>query len=220
MKILSINISEPKKIVFNNKELVSSIYKKPVKGEVEITENGIIGDKQADLTVHGGYEKAVYGYSYSHYQTWSQQMNQDYSNEYGLVGENLTIDNFDERTLFIGDEITVSDCILKITQPRIPCYKLGIKMKERKFPQLFSQSGNVGAYMKVIKPGKISEGDEITVTKQEKNSMTVFEIMQLLYKDIKNIDQMKIALDIDSLTEEIKEKFRERLLKLGDFSSV
>ena len=93
-------------------------------------------------------------------------------------------------------------------------------MKERKFPQLFSQSGNVGAYMKVIKPGKISEGDEITITKQEKNSMTVFEIMQLLYKDIKNIDQMKIALDIDSLTEEIKEKFRERLLKLGDFSSV
>ena len=74
--------------------------------------------------------------------------------------------------------------------------------------------------MKVIKPGKISEGDEITITKQEKNSMTVFEIMQLLYKDIKNIDQMKIALDIDSLTEEIKEKFRERLLKLGDFSSV
>ena len=69
MKILSINISQPKKIVFNNKELVSSIYKKPVKGEVQITENGIIGDKQADLTVHGGYEKAVYGYSYSHYQT-------------------------------------------------------------------------------------------------------------------------------------------------------
>ncbi len=220
MKILSINISEPKKIVFNNKELVSSIYKKPVNGEIEVTENGIIGDKQADLSVHGGYDKAVYGYSYAHYKTWSEEMGQDYSSEYGLVGENLTIDNFDEKKLFIGDEITISNCMLKITQPRTPCYKLGIKMNERKFPQLFSQSGYVGAYMKVVRPGKISEGDEVVITRQEKNSMTIYQIAQLLHKDIKNIDQMKIALNIESLTEEVKEKFRERLLKLGDYSCV
>ncbi|MAQ73556.1 MAG: hypothetical protein CMD49_04550 [Gammaproteobacteria bacterium] len=220
MKILSINISEPKKIVFNNKELVSSIYKKPVDGEVEITENGIIGDKQADLSVHGGFEKAVYAYSYSHYKSWSEQMGEDYSNDYGLVGENLTIDDFDEKNLYIGDEVTISNCILKITQPRIPCFKLGIKMNDRKFPQLFSQSGNVGAYMKVLTPGKISKGDEIIITRQESSSMTVYEIMYLLYKDIQNTDQMKRALKISSLTEDIKEKFRERLLKLGDYSSL
>ena len=203
-----------------NKELVSSIYKKPVDGEVEITKNGIIGDKQADLRVHGGFEKAVYAYSYSHYKSWSEQMGEDYSNDYGLVGENLTIDDFDEKNLFIGDEVTISNCILKITQPRIPCFKLGIKMNNRKFPKLFSQSGNVGAYMKVLTPGKISKGDEITITRQESSSMTVYEIMYLLYKDLQNTDQMKRALKISSLTEDIKEKFRERLLKLGDYSSL
>ena len=185
-----------------------------------LTENGIIGDKQADLSVHGGFEKAIYAYSYSHYKSWSEQMGKDYSNDYGLVGENLTIDDFDEKNLYIGDEVTISNCILKITQPRIPCFKLGIKMNDRKFPQLFSQSGNVGAYMKVLTPGKISKGDEIIITRQESSSMTVYEIMYLLYKDKQNTDQMKRALEISSLTEDIKEKFRERLLKLGDYSSL
>ena len=219
MKILSINISEPKKIFFNNKERFTSIYKKPVDGEVEITENGIIGDKQANLKIHGGFDKAIYAYSYTHYKSWSQQMNQDFSNNFGLVGENLTVDNFDERNLYIGDEIAISSCILKITQPRLPCFMLGIKMNDRKFPKLFSQSGNVGAYMKVLKPGKISKGDEIKVIKQDSNSMTIFEIMHLLYKDVENINQMKRSLKINSLTEEIKEKFRERLIKLGDYES-
>ena len=82
MKILSINISEPKKIFFNNKERFTSIYKKPVDGEVEITENGIIGDKQANLKIHGGFDKAIYVYSYTHYKSWSQQMNQDFSNNH------------------------------------------------------------------------------------------------------------------------------------------
>ena len=219
MKILSINISEPKKIVFNHKELVTSIYKKPIDSEVEVAEGGIIGDKQADLRFHGGFEKALYAYSYSHYEFWSKQMGQDFSNDFGLVGENLTIENFNEKNISIGDEITVSTCIFKITQPRIPCYKLGIKMNDRKFPRLFSQSGNVGAYMKVIKPGKMSKGDEIEITKHESSSMTIFEIMELLYKDTKNIDQMKKALNIESLTEEIKDKFRERLLKLGSYET-
>ena len=219
MKILSINISKPEKIVFNNKDLVTSIYKKPVNGEVEVTKDGIIGDGQADLRVHGGFDKALYAYSYSHYEFWGKQMNQDFSNNFGLVGENLTIENFDEKNINIGDEITISSCTFKITQPRIPCFKLGIKMNDRNFPRSFSQSGNVGAYMKVLQPGSISTGDEIKITNQESNSMTIFEITELLYKDIKNINQMKKALEINSLTEEIKEKFRERLMKLGDYET-
>ncbi len=219
MKILSINISKPEKIVFNNKDLFTSIYKKPVNREVEITKDGIIGDGQADLRVHGGFEKAVYVYSYSHYDFWGKQMNQDFSNDFGLVGENLTVENFNEKKVKIGDEISISSCIFKITQPRIPCFKLGIKMNDRNFPRLFSQSGNVGAYMKVLQPGKISIGDEIKIGNQEPDSMTIFEIMELLYKDIKNVDQMKKALKISSLTEEIKEKFRERLVKLGDYET-
>ena len=91
MKVLSINVSEPQKVIFNGKELITSIYKKPVSKKVMVTSQGIEGDRQADLSVHGGYDKAVYGYSYNHYKLWGERLNKEFT-EFGLVGENLTID--------------------------------------------------------------------------------------------------------------------------------
>ena len=219
MKILSINISEPKKIVFNGKELITSIYKKPIEGPIEVTDVGLIGDRQADMKVHGGYDKAIYAYSYKHYQTWSEEMNQEY-NEFGLVGENLTIDDFDERKIYIGDELKIGNCLFQISQPRIPCYKIGIKMNSRDFPKKFSQSGLLGSYLRVLEPGKISKNDEVEYIRKEKQSLSVYEVAEILFRDINNIDKMKKSLDLTYLTEEIKERFRERLMKLGDFGSL
>ena len=219
MKILSINVSEPQKVTFNGKELITSIYKKPVSNRVQVTSQGIEGDRQADLSVHGGYDKAVYAYSYSHYKLWSEHLKKEF-NEYGLVGENLTIDNFDENDIRIGDRLKINDCVLQVSQPRIPCYKIGIKMNSRDFPRMFSQSGLLGSYLRVIEEGAIEKGDTIEKIHEENNSMSIKEIASILFVDIKNIELMKKALDIDSLTEEIKEKFRERLMKLGDFSSL
>ena len=219
MKILSINVSEPQKVTFNGKELITSIYKKPVSNKVTVSSQGIEGDRQADLTVHGGYDKAVYAYSYTHYQTWSEKLNSDFK-EYGLVGENLTIDDFDEDKINIGDQFKINECILQVSQPRIPCYKIGIKLNSREFPKMFSQSGLLGSYLRVIHDGEISPGDTIHKVHSEENSMSVKDIAHLLFVDVKNIELMKQALDIKPLTEEIKEKFRERLMKLGDFSSL
>ena len=117
MKILSINISEPKKIIFNGKELITSIYKKPIDGLVNVGDVGIDGDLQADLKVHGGYDKAIYAYSFQHYKFWSEKLNQDF-NDFGLVGENLTIDDFNEKDLnsyldTIGKNIGLNDLTLK-----------------------------------------------------------------------------------------------------------
>ena len=219
MKILSINVSEPQKVTFNGKELITSIYKKPVSNKVTVSSQGIEGDRQADLTVHGGYDKAVYAYSYTHYQTWSEKLNSDFK-EYGLVGENLTIDDFDEDKINIGDQFKINECLLQVSQPRIPCYKIGIKLNSREFPKMFSQSGLLGSYLRVIHDGEISPGDTIHKVHSEENSMSVKDIAHLLFVDVKNIELMKQALDIKPLTEEIKEKFRERLMKLGDFSSL
>ena len=219
MKLLSINISEPKKITFNGKELITSIYKIPVDKEVEVGHLGIEGDRQADLQVHGGDDKAVYAYSHTHYSHWSDVMKKSYE-EFGLVGENLTIDNFDEKDVHIGDEYKIGTTLLQISQPRIPCYKVGIKMNSREFPKLFSQSGLLGSYMRVIEPGKINIGDSVELSKREDSSISIFEISQLLFVDLKNIEGMKRAIDLKHLSEEIKEKFRERLMKLGDFSSL
>ena len=219
MKILSVNVSEPKKVIFNGKELITSIYKKPVSKRVRVTSQGIEGDRQADLSVHGGFDKAVYGYSFEHYKTWGERLQREFT-EFGLVGENLTISSFDESEINIGDRFQINDCILQVSQPRIPCYKVGIKMNSRDFPKMFSQSGLLGSYFRVVQEGSIEEGDEIEKIHSEENSMSIKDISTILFVDLKNIELMKKALDIKSLTEEIKEKFRERLMKLGDFSSL
>mgnify|MGYP001204618372 FL=1 len=219
MKLLSINISEPKKITFNGKELVSSIYKMPVEVSVDVGQLGIKGDRQADLRVHGGYDKAVYAYSYKHYAYWSETLNNDYK-DFGLVGENLTIDDFDEKSIFIGDEYKIGTTVLQVSQPRIPCYKIGIKMNNREFPKLFSQSCLLGSYLRVIEPGTISKNDSVELVNRDNEEISVYDTAQLLFTDIKNVEKMKKAVDTKHLSEEIKEKFRERLMKLGDFSSL
>jgi len=179
----------------------------------------LFGDRQADMKVHGGYDKALYAYSHKHYQTWSKEMNQDYS-EFGLVGENLTIDDFDEKEIYIGDELKIGNCLFQISQPRIPCYKIGIKMNSRDFTKKFSQSGLLGSYLRVLETGSISRGDEVEYIRKESDSMSIYEISEILFQDINNIDKMKKAVDLKYLTEEIKERFRERLMKLGDYSSL
>ena len=219
MKVLSINISEPKKITFNGKELITSIYKMPVEREVNVNQLGIEGDRQADLQVHGGYDKAVYAYSHKHYNHWSSILKEEFV-DFGLVGENLTIEDFNEKDVFIGDEYKIGSVILQVSQPRIPCYKVGIKMNNRDFPRTFSQSGLLGAYMRVIKEGAMSKGDVVELQNRNVDSMSLFDIAELLFVDLKNIEKMKKAINVPNLSEEIKEKFRERLMKLGDFSAL
>ena len=219
MKILSINTSPPKKINFKNKIVNTSIFKEPKNNELSVTKNGLEGDRQADLLAHGGINKAIYAYSYKHYEYWGNFLRKDFSEEYGLVGENLTIDDFDEKNIFIGDEFRISAAILKVTQPRIPCYKISIKMNEKNFMKYFIEHNYLGIYMKVINDGIIKKGDEIELTYREPNSMTIYDISMLLFSD-NNIKKMKKATSLDCLTDEIKQRFNERLAKLGHYETI
>ena len=219
MKILSINTSPPKKINFKNKIVNTSIFKEPKNNELSVTKNGLEGDRQADLLAHGGIDKAIYAYSYKHYEYWGNFLRKDFSEEYGLVGENLTIDDFDEKNIFIGDEFRISSAILKVTQPRIPCYKISIKMNEKNFMKYFIEHNYLGIYMKVINDGIIKKGDEIELTYREPNSMTVYDISMLLFAD-NNVEKMKKAASLACLTDEIKQRFNERLAKLGHYETI
>ena len=219
MKILSINTSPPKKINFKNKIVNTSIFKEPKSDELSVTKNGLEGDRQADLLAHGGIDKAIYAYSYKHYEYWGNFLRKDFSEEYGLVGENLTIDDFDEKNIFIGDEFRISKAILKVTQPRIPCYKISIKMNEKNFMKYFIEHNYLGIYMKVINDGIIKKGDEIELTYREPNSMTVYDISMLLFAD-NNVEKMKKAVSLACLTDEIKQRFNERLAKLGHYETI
>ena len=171
------------------------------------------------MQVHGGYDKAVYAYSHKHYDYWSEELGESFT-DYGLVGENLTIDDFDEKDINIGDVLEIGDTRLQISQPRIPCYKVGIKMNKREFPKIFSKSGLLGSYLRVIQKGTIKIGDEIKIARNNDQTMSVFNIAKLLFDDINNKDEMKKSLGIKLLSEEIKEKFRERLMKMGDFDAL
>lgn len=219
MKILSINTSLPKKINFKNKIVNTSIFKEPKNNELSVTKNGLDGDRQADLLAHGGINKAIYAYSYKHYEYWGNFLRKDFSEEYGLVGENLTIDDFDEKNIFIGDEFRISSATFKVTQPRIPCYKISIKMNEKNFMKYFIEYNYLGIYMKVINDGIIKKGDEIELTYREPNSMTIYDISMLLFSD-NNIKNMKKAASLDCLTDEIKQRFNERLAKLGHYETI
>jgi MOSC domain-containing protein YiiM len=220
MKIISINISSPKTIIFNKKKLNTSIFKKPTEDEVIVGPLGIKGDKQADLKAHGGTHKAIYAYSYKHYDHWGDCLKKNFSNSYGLMGENLTIDNFDEKEFYIGDQFNISNTILRITQPRIPCYKLGIKMNQRDFPKLFIDYGHLGMYMEVLKGGPISKGNDLELIHREEITMSVYEISKLIFDAKDNIDAMQKALKINCLSEEIKERFSSRLVKLGHYDAI
>ena len=219
MKILSINTSPPKKINFKNKIVNTSIFKEPKNNELSVTKNGLDGDRQADLLAHGGLDKAIYAYSYKHYEYWGNFLRKDFSEEYGLVGENLTIDDFDEKNIFIGDEFRISSATFKVTQPRIPCYKISIKMNEKNFMKYFIEYNYLGIYMKVINDGIIKKGDEIELTYREPNSMTIYDISMLLFSDT-NIEKMKKAASLEFLTDEIKQRFNERLAKLGHYETI
>ena len=219
MKILSINTSPPKKINFKNKIVNTSIFKEPKNDELSVTKNGLEGDRQADLLAHGGIDKAIYAYSYKHYEYWGNFLRKDFSEKFGLVGENLTIDDFDEKNIFIGDEFRISKAILKVPQPRIPCYKISIKMNEKNFMKYFIEHNYLGIYMKVINDGIIKKGDEIELTYREPNSMTVYDISMLLFVD-NNVEKMKKAASLTCLTDEIKQRFNERLAKLGHYETI
>ena len=220
MKILSINVSEPKKIIFNSKTVYTSIFKKPLVDKVKVNIKGISGDRQADLNSHGGINKALYCYSYSHYKYWGELLNKNFYADYGLLGENLTIENFNEKDFYIGDEFQISNIILKITQPRIPCYKLGIKMNNRDFVNLFIDYSHFGMYMKVIKSGEIKQGDNLKLIHREDNAMSVYEISKLIFDKKENIELMKKAIKLKNLTEEIKTRFITKLAKLGYYENI
>lgn len=220
MKILSVNVSLPRKIIFKNKAISTSIFKEPIDKAIKVEKLGLIGDKQADLAAHGGINKAIYLYSFNHYKYWSNVLGKDFSKDYGLVGENLTIDNINEEKSFIGDEIKISNVVIKITQPRIPCFKLSIKMNTKNFTQQFIDYGYLGMYAKVIKQGEIKKGDSLELIHREKKTMSVHEISKLIFDKNDNVEKMKAALEIKCLSEEIKDRFCKKLVKLGHYEII
>lgn len=212
MKLISINVSLPVEVNYNNKIISTGIFKKPISGSVDVNQNGLFGDQQVDLINHGGEHKAVYGFSANHYDHWRKELDNPHLS-YGQFGENLTITDLDEATLCIGDQLQIGNCILEITQPRAPCFKLGIALDLNAMPKLFVQSASTGIYFRVLHIGSIANGSLVKRIYHHPKRLSVQTLFKA-YFDKQFVDANKvlnIASDIPELSGEWRQKVLARL---------
>jgi MOSC domain-containing protein YiiM len=185
-----------------------------VSGRVQVGRLNIAGDQQSDRTVHGGPEKAIYVYPSEHYEYWRHEL-PDTELPCGAFGENFTTEGLAEQALSIGDKLRVGSAEFMVTQPRIPCFKLGIRFSREDMVKRFLQSGRSGFYLAVVREGEVGAGDPIEVTQREAHGVTVADIAALYRADTDNEALLRRAVEVESLPESWRTHFRERLWKAG-----
>ena len=214
MKLLSVNVSLPKEITSKGKTVRTGIFKEPVQGRVRVNKLNLEGDGQADLIGHGGEFRAVYVYSFDNYAHWARELGRtDFT--FGQFGENLTVEGMLDHDVHVGDIFRIGTALFEVTQPRVPCFKLGIRMGMPQFPKMFFASGRPGFYLRVLEEGEVGAGDVIDRVKTDPERMTVREINHLLYFGQKNLEEAKKALRIKALSPGWRESFEERLAEAG-----
>ena len=214
MKLLSVNVSLGKQVPYKGKTVTTGIFKEPVDGRVMLRTLNLDGDQQVDLRGHGGPYKAVCVYSIEQYEHWKRELGRD-DFRHGQFGENFTVGGMPDDKTHVGDVFRVGNSLVQVTQPRVPCYRLGIKMGSAEFPKRFLQSNQVGFYMRVLQEGEVGAGDVIELVTTDPQRMTVKEMNRLLYFDTKNLEDTKTALRIDALSPGWRGSFEERLEKAG-----
>lgn len=178
MRVVSVNVGEPRPVSYRGKTVQTGIWKLPVAGPVEIVGDNLVGDRQADLRVHGGRDKAIYGYPSEHYAWWRERL-PDADLGWGAFGENLTVEELREDVVRIGDRYRIGGAELTVTQPRTPCFKLGIKFSRPQIVKEFLRSERSGFYFAILRPGPIAAGDPITLLHTDPESLTVTDLVRL-----------------------------------------
>lgn len=181
-------------IVHNGEQLSTGIFKSRTEQNVKVGETGIEGDVQVDLRFHGGPDKAVYVYPDAHYRYWEQRLNNS-KLEGSQFGENLNISGLDDEMVSIGDRYQVGSVIVEVTQPRIPCFKLGIRIKDESFPAQFLAAGRLGFYLRVEQPGEFKSGDRFSLLQRGEPEVTVFDLWRATFTTAGDKAIAKSALD-------------------------
>jgi MOSC domain-containing protein YiiM len=212
MRLVSINVGRPREIEWRGKTVRTSIFKDPVAGPVRVHELNLAGDEQADLSVHGGADKAVYAYPSEHYSYWREQL-PEVEFPWGAFGENLTTEGLSEGSLHIGDRLSIGSGEFLVTQPRLPCFKLGVRFGRPDMVKRFQRSARSGFYLAVLRGGSISPGDPIQVLSGTESTVTVADISRLYTADEPEQDLLRRAAEVAALPDAWREYFRNRLWK-------
>ena len=211
MKVVSVNVGEPREVLWRGKPITTAIFKEPVSGRVAVRTLNLDGDRQADLRVHGGPDKAVYAYPSEFYELWRRER-AELDFPWGRFGENLTTEGLLDGEVSVGDRFRVGTAELVVTQPRLPCFKLGIAMGRDRFVTEFLERGLLGFYLSVAREGEIEAGDPIVELARDPRGFRVTEVARLFSRDRDDVDGLRRAAELDVLPESWREYFRKRLV--------
>ncbi len=213
MKILSLNVGMPREVEWQGRTVLTSIYKSPVESRVHVDRLNIAGDQQSDLTVHGGFEKAVYAYPAEHYPLWREE-DPGLDLPWGAFGENLTTEGLSEETVHIGDRLRIGSAEFLVTQPRMPCFKLAIRLDRPNIGKPMLKSRRTGFYLSVLREGEIAAGDPIEIVdrgERDEHEVTVSEIVSLYTTERHNQRLLRRAVELPALPEHWRDYFRQNL---------
>lgn len=210
MQVVSVNVGKPRNVQWRGQIVRTGIFKEPVSGIRPVRRFNLDGDAQADLTVHGGRDKAVYGYPSEHYDFWREEWPRD-DYPWGIFGENLSTEGLLENRVCIGDQFRVGTARLVVTQPRMPCYKLGIRFEDPQIIDRFLKSQRSGIYFAVVDEGEVAAGDRIELLSEDPNRLSIVELLNLVLDSSPSEAQLRRALSVPALAECWREDFLSRL---------
>jgi MOSC domain-containing protein YiiM len=198
MKLVSVNVSLPKRVEYEGRHVTTGIYKEPVAGRVRVGAHNVEGDGQADLSVHGGSHKAVHAYDLESYEYWQEELGRD-DLGHGHFGENFTVRGMTDDSVYIGDTFRIGTALFEVSGPRTPCYKLEMKMGLPGFSRKFVRSGRSGFYFRVLEEGEVGAGDPVERVKVGPEQVSVREFVHTFYFDKDNREKIQQILRIPSI---------------------
>jgi MOSC domain-containing protein YiiM len=210
LKLISLNVARPRLVLHKGQSINTGIFKEPMSGAVALRTLNLDGDRQADLSVHGGPYKAVYGYPSEHYEFWRQEL-PEANLPWGAFGENFTTEGLLERDLHVGDRLRIGTAIVMIRQPRSPCYKLAAKFQRDDMIARFLHSGRSGFYFSVEQEGVVEAGDAFEFLSREPEAVTIAELNRLYVDDRYNRELLEKAISSPALPEDWRDYLKQRL---------
>jgi MOSC domain-containing protein YiiM len=207
MKLISVNVGLPREVTWKGKTVSTGIFKEPISDRVTVRSLNLDGDGQADLTVHGGADKAVYLYPFEHYEYWRGEL-PDTELPLGIFGENFTTTGLREEEVNIGDRFQIGNVRLMVTQPRLPCYKLGIRFGRPDIVKQFLASRRTGFYFRVLQEGEVGAGDTLELVSRDNNNITVADITQLYVREQDNPELLRRAAQLEALPQSWRDYFQ------------
>lgn len=209
-RLISVNVGEPRELLWMGRTVKTGIFKEAIRGRVAVRRLNLNGDKQADLSVHGGLDKAVYLYPAEHYVYWQEEY-PGMQLPWGMFGENLTTEGMLEDEVSIGDQFRVGSVELMVTQPRVPCYKLGIRFGRDDIIKRFMAAGRPGFYLRVLQEGEVGAGDTIERISRDDGEVTVSDVFRLIGKDRDDTETLRRAVQVKTLPDSLRSHFLNNL---------